>query len=115
MTTLPPLLALALGKKVRARKPQKLRPKESQLQFSVAKLLTDHCLPTWRWTHIASGELRDIRTAVKLKRMGLRRGWPDFLLLSPHAGAHCLELKRRGGKLSEDQEEFRDWCLCNGV
>jgi hypothetical protein len=53
--------------------------------------------------------------ASKSKQMGVRRGWPDFVLVPPTGQLHCLELKRTGEKLSPDQEAFRLWCVCNGV
>lgn len=102
---------LAEGRKPRARKDPVLKPKEHVLHFAVAKVLRDHCLPEWMWTHIASGELRDVRTATKLKRMGVRRGWPDFVLVPPTGQIHCLELKRAGETLTEDQEAFQTWCI----
>ena len=46
--------------------------------------------------------------------MGLKPGWPDFILLSPAALAHFLELKRRGREALEDQEDFADWCAAHG-
>lgn len=113
--TLPPLLMIAEGRKPRVRKAPLIRPKEIALHMAVAKVLREHCLPEWQWTHIASGELRDIRTASKLKRMGVRRGWPDFILVPPAAQLHCLELKRAGEDLTEDQEAFRLWCVSHGV
>jgi hypothetical protein len=115
MTATPPLLALAASKKARAHRAPVVRPKEITLHMSVAKLLREHCLPEWRWTHIASGELRDVRTAAKLKAMGVQRGWPDILLLDPNGRAHCLELKRHGEDLTDDQEAFQLWCIRNGV
>lgn len=102
-----------LGKRIRKAKAPK--PKEHVLHFAVAKLLRDHALPTWQWTHIASGELRDIRTATKLKNMGVRRGWPDFVLVPPTGQMHCLELKREGEKLTEDQEAFQTWCIAHNL
>jgi hypothetical protein len=83
--------------------------------MSVAKVLRDHALPQWQWTHIPSGELRDIRTAVKLKRMGTKPGWPDFVLIPPSGQLHCLEVKRIGETLSDVQEDFRLWCISHGV
>jgi len=77
--------------------------------------LRDHALPEWRWTHFPAGEIRDKIAASKLKNMGLQRGWPDFVLISPAAIAHALELKRAGEDLTEDQEAFRDWCCGHGV
>jgi hypothetical protein len=116
MTALPPLLAIAEGRKVRARKAPRIIPKESKLHYEVAQLLRDHAFKNWMWTHFPSGELRDVRTAVKLKRFGLRRGWPDFLILSPFSDRqlHGLELKRLGEDLTEEQEEWRDWALAHG-
>ena len=43
---------------------------------------------------------------ARLKRMGINPGWSDFILLSPTALAHFLELKRRGKTLSDDQDDF---------
>ena len=60
-------------------------------------------------------ELRDIRTAVKLKRMGTKPGWPDIVLVPPTGQLHCLELKRAGEGLSEEQEQFQLWCIRHNV
>jgi hypothetical protein len=114
MNATPPLLMLAEGRKPRARRAPLIRPKEITLHMAVAKVLREHCLPTWLWTHIASGELRDIRTAAKLKAMGVRRGWPDFILVPPIGQLHSLELKRAGEDLSDDQEAFQLHCIRHG-
>ena len=111
----PPLLRLMDGKKTRPRKAPRTAPKESVLHIAVANTLRDHALPEWQWTHVPSGELRDMRTAVKLKRMGVRRGWPDFILLPPTGRLHCLELKRQGATLTEEQEAFQLWSIRFGV
>ena len=115
MTEFPPLLALAQGRKVRPRKAPVARPKEIELHFAVAKVLRQYCRPDWQWTHIGHGEVRDIRTAAKLKHMGLKRGWPDFVLVPPAGQLHCLELKRSGERLTEDQAVFQAWCIAHGV
>jgi hypothetical protein len=60
-------------------------------------------------------EARDIRTAAKLKSMGLRRGWPDFVLVPPTGQLHALELKRQGEAPSDEQADFRSWCIRHGV
>jgi hypothetical protein len=113
--SMPPLLMLCEGRKPRPRRAPKERPKEIALHMSVAKVLRDHARPEWRWTHFPAGELRDVRTAVKLRQMGVARGWPDIILVSPRGLLHCLELKRLGEALSEDQEQFRAWCIAHGV
>lgn len=110
-----PLLMIAEGRKPRPRKAPLVREKEITLHMRVAGFLRAHARPEWRWTHIPAGELRDARTAAKLKAMGLQSGWPDLLLVSPSGVAHFLELKRHGGKLSEAQELFRQWCASHGV
>jgi hypothetical protein len=115
MTAIPPLLAIASGRKARPRKAPIERPKEIRLHLDVARVLREHCLPEWRWGHISSGELRTIQTAARLKRMGAPRGSPDFLLISPCALLRCLELKRIGETLTDDQEQFRLWCSGHGI
>ena len=113
--TIPPLLALAQGRKPRLRKAPVIRPKEILLHMKTAAILREYCLLDWRWTHVPSGERQDPRTAAKLKAMGLGRGWPDFQLFSPEGRPHFLELKRPPERLTEDQEDFRQWCVKHGV
>jgi len=114
MTELP-LLMIAAGRKPRLRRAPTSRPKELTLHLSVGKLLRDHARPDWQWCHIPSGELRDKRTAAKLKAMGTRPGWPDFILIPPIGQLHALELKRVGEWLSDEQETFRLWCITHGI
>ena len=110
-----PFLSLAAGRKPRLRKTVSPRPKELVLHFRVADVLRKHALQSWQWTHVGHGEVRDIRTAVKLKQMGLKRGWPDFVLIPPTGQMHCLELKREGEKLTEEQAAFQAWCVANKI
>ena len=113
---MPPLLLLAKGRRVRARQAPNIRAKEISLHMAVADLLRRFARPDWRWSHFPAGEHRDVRTAYKLKCMGLQRGWPDFLLLSPDGGRlHALELKRFGEDLSDEQEAFAEWCAENAI
>ena len=113
--TLPPLLVLAAGRRVRPRKPSAPRPKEITLHMSVADILRRFARPDWRWSHFPAGEHRDVRTAAKLKAMGVQRGWPDFVLFDPTGRLHALELKRLGETLSEDQEAFQEWSIARGI
>ena len=91
-------------------------PLEFPLQCMVADTLRRWATPGWLWTHMPMGELRQPITAARLQRMGVTRGWPDFLLLAPHrGGAHWLELKRpKLGKVTDEQAEFAFWCGANG-
>lgn len=79
-------------------------PKEFALHCMVADLLRRWIMPGWIWTHFPAGEARSPLTGARLQRMGLARGFPDFLFF--HGAGRCcfLELKRRGGRLSEEQE-----------
>lgn len=115
MTISPPLLQLADGRKVRARKALVFRPRESRLHTDVADLLRNHALQDWRWTHI-SRKAKDAREGAILNEMGVQKGWPDFLLLSPfdNRQVHGLELKRHGESLTLEQDEWREWCLAHG-
>lgn len=79
------------------------------------------------WWHTPNGEWRDIKTAAKLKAMGVRPGVADFFftwaeLVSVVAEPSVqkfprnlfLELKRRGLDLSPEQEQFRDSVTAKG-
>lgn len=110
-----PLFVAMAGGRPRLRRERTPAPRELTLHMPVAKLLRDHLLEGWKFTHVPSGEIRDIRTAVKLKAMGTQKGWPDFILISPHGSVRCLELKRQGAALTDEQDEFRLWCIRHGI
>ena len=65
-------------------------------------------LPSVEWTHVGHGEQRSAATAGKLARMGLRRGFADFLIFHADGRVMFLEIKRSGGRLSEDQRPIAD-------
>lgn len=115
-------LSLFKGKRQRGEK--RPRAKEFATHVMVADMLRRWQTPGWRWSHFPSGEYRHPATAMRLKRMGVQVGWPDFILLSPITSGlgpgvwsgrvHFLELKREGGTLSDWQQAFADFCLANG-
>jgi VRR-NUC domain len=88
---------------------------EFHLQCMVADVLDRWLTPGWIWTHIGHGGLRSKATAAQLKRAGLKPGWPDFIMLSCAGSPYFLELKRRGGQLSEAQQDFERWCVAHNV
>jgi hypothetical protein len=102
-------LALPLTRKGRklARPPA---PKEHAIHIAVVQHLRTRAKPGWYWFHPANGEHRDKRTAAKLKAMGVQAGIADLLLIAPDGTLHALELKRRGGVLSEAQRDFAAIC-----
>jgi hypothetical protein len=91
------------------RGPQRNRmppPTELAIHFAVADLLRRCARRDWLYTHFPAGEYRPDETGAKLQRMGLKRGWPDFLFISPQGRLYCLELKSKSGVLDEDQRAF---------
>jgi hypothetical protein len=57
--------------------------------------------------HIPNGGKRDKKTAMVLKRMGVRAGVPDLFIAVPRDGYHgCfVEVKREGGVISGAQTD----------
>jgi len=78
-------------------------PLEISMHVALERLLCLSLNPDWIYTHIPAGEYRDKVTAARLKAMGLKPGWPDFIFVGP--SIFFLELKRRGAKPSEAQKE----------
>lgn len=89
---------------------------ERRTHIAVADTLRRFVQPGWElWTHFPAGEHRNKVTGALLARMGMKRGWSDFVLVSPTGVHHWLELKRGKTPLSEAQEAFRDACRARGV
>lgn len=62
-----------------------------------------------RLVHIPNEGKRTITNGRRLKREGLKKGYPDILLDVPSCGFHGLriELKRRkGGRITPEQKEW---------
>jgi hypothetical protein len=90
-------------------------PLELAVHIQVAEILRRWINVGWQFTHVPLGEYRSISTAAKLKRMGCQAGWPDLILLSPDRAVFFIEFKRAsGGRMSAEQEAFRDWALGHG-
>jgi hypothetical protein len=110
------------------------RPRRSEFKLTcaVADTLRRFARGDWLWTHFPAGELRDAKVTLKvhrtgqiiktrrsrsgerLKRMGLQKGWTDFLLIAPGGRVHALEMKDGNNDLSGSQELFRDRLLKAG-
>ena len=81
------------------------RSPEAAIHVAVCEHLRLRAKPDVLFLHPANGGSRDVREAVKFKRLGLLAGAADLLLW--HEGvSFALELKRPGGKCSEAQLEF---------
>lgn len=79
---------------------------ERDLHLQVVALLRATAAPGVVFTHIANERKATPRQGAFLKRMGVLAGVPDLMILIPGRGAHFLELKRKGGKLTQNQIDF---------
>ena len=82
---------------------------EHSEQIVVAKWLTKRGV---RFIHVPNGMWRDKRQAAILKAMGVKKGFPDFLIFD-RPPAHqeyvgtVLEMKKAsGGRLSPEQQQW---------
>jgi hypothetical protein len=91
---------------------------EFKMHCAVADTLKRWATPNWIFSHFPAGEKRTAATGARLKKMGVQAGWPDLVFLAPQGHPiqrpMFLELKRRGGKLTEAQAGFAAWCVANG-
>ena len=93
---------------------------EFKLHVMVADVLDRWGTKGWRHTHLPFGEYRGDPerakiTGARLKRMGTKKGWPDFILCSPYPPeVHFLELKRKGAQLTDEQDDLAAWFDTNG-
>jgi len=96
--------------------PNKLAPvdyPEEDLTKYAAFVFTRACRYTV-WFHCPNGEKRDKVTAAKLKKMGVRPGVADFIMLLTSGRALAVELKTLKGRQSEDQQGFQASWEANG-
>jgi hypothetical protein len=87
----------------KGRRARRASPKEFALHCAIADLVTRWIMPGWMFTHLPMGEHRSKATAGKLKRMGVKPGWPDFIFVGPRQRMFFLELKRRGCAQTDEQ------------
>lgn len=80
------------------------RPKQSEAQLhrTVAKYLDAVLRPPVIWTTIGHGGGGRVRGA-QLKAMGLKKGWPDILIIAPGPNVIGLELKAAKGTPTDEQ------------
>lgn len=75
---------------------------EHQLQVTCADFL-DRCLPhNAAWCHVSNEGKRSKAAGARLKREGLKPGWPDILIIY-QGRLICIELKAGKGRLSKAQ------------
>lgn len=79
---------------------------EHVLQVRLVKWLAENAYPESVWFAVGNGELRHVRVALRLKAEGVRPGVPDLCFLLPKGKTGWLELKAKGGVLSNAQKGF---------
>jgi hypothetical protein len=73
---------------------------EQEIHETVAKVFDKLIAPPAVWAFYPAGAVQlPAAHAAKLARMGLQRGWPDFLVL--YRDIYGIELKRHGARLSK--------------
>src|SRR5580765_8430537 len=82
-------------------------PSEFASQCFLVDVIRRWLDPRWQFTHVPLGEYRDPATCCRLQRLGTMPGWPDLQFAGPDRQMVFLELKRRGGRLSESQQAMR--------
>lgn len=88
----------------------------SQEEFRLCCVIADYfrlAMPAHiLWSHFPSGENRNAITGARLKRMGLQRGWPDFILA--HNGRLIgIEVKVKA-PVTTEQRAFGDALTAQG-
>lgn len=90
-------------------------PYEFATHCALADTLRRWIMPGWYWFHYPSGELREHQviegrrvsiTGQRLQRMGAKSGVADFGFFHQTGKVCWLELKRKGGVVSEEQADF---------
>lgn len=82
----------------------------SQPEFRLACVVSDYlrfAAPGLLISHFPAGELRTEKTGGRLKRVGLKPGWPDYIGVLSDGRAFGIELKAEGGRMSESQQAVR--------
>lgn len=89
----------------------------SQAEFRLSCVVADYLAralpPRAVWSHFPAGEHRSQTTGARLKRMGLARGWPDYLI-GIDGKLIGIELKAPKGRPSEHQRAIGDAFIENG-
>ena len=78
---------------------------ETTLHLAIVEYLT-HALPTGALLHHSPNEGRHhVAHRVRLKKMGMCRGWPDLEIIYQHS-LYFLEIKTPQGRLSPAQKSL---------
>lgn len=100
------------------RKVVEMPPTEEKQQIQFAVFLTKMMAKyDFKFHASPNGGSRNLIEAIKLKRMGLSKGFPDIFVAKPY-GAYTglfIEMKRaKGSKVSDEQKEWIEYLNNNG-
>jgi hypothetical protein len=115
MTSPPPLLMLADGRKPRPRKAEnsEVRPRdrnaEARIQAAIVEWIRT-VAPQLIAFHVPNGGYRTPAEAARMKWVGVLAGVPDIIVLGLDGRCWLIEVKGPGGSLSPDQRAIRDRC-----
>lgn len=97
--------------------PRLPKASEDYLQMAVAEYLDMALAPGFRWFHPPNGGSRNVIEAVKLKRMGVKRGVPDIWIIGPCRFhdyvpmVFVIELKIGRNKPTGEQKEWAEFIV----
>lgn len=103
---------------IAGRKPKATRAPlalEFATQCALADTVRRWIEPGWVWTAFPAGELRSEGTGARLKRMGVQKGFFDFLFISPGGQHMWIELKRGRAAMTVEQLAFELAMRLRGV
>lgn len=87
---------------------------EDDFQIAVARLLDASGLD---WFHVPNGGKRNAREGAKFKRMGVKSGISDCIIITPTLLGHvglCIELKVGKNTMTDNQYQWKDKFLVCG-
>ena len=90
------------------KRPSKPTVSEHKIQVALFDYLRLAAKPEIIYAAIPNGGFRHIRVAASLKNEGVRRGTPDIFFCLPGGKVAWLEMKNAKGRLTPEQEAFRD-------
>lgn len=90
------------------------RPEQDLQRVCVQLLQIYESLGKLTFAHVPNGGKRGKVEAAIMKGLGVRAGFPDFIICWPGGMSGFIELKSSDGRLSEKQEEWRDQLMFFG-
>lgn len=83
---------------------------EHSFQVRLMAYLEQNARSELHWFAIPNGELRHHNVAMRLKAEGVKPGTADICILLEQGRSAWLELKAKGGRLSDEQRGFSARC-----